>query len=71
MGGVSFLPEFSLGGFVVEITRKDTPPCSFPPIHNFQLYLSKLPIHNLSKRGRIDISIIELIASFTNGPNLV
>jgi len=24
---------------VVEITRKDTPPCSFPPIHNFQLYL--------------------------------
>jgi hypothetical protein len=41
MGGVSFLPEFPLGGFVVEITRKDTPPGSFPPIHNFQLYLAQ------------------------------
>jgi hypothetical protein len=54
MGGVSFLPEFPLGGFVVEITRKDTPPCSFPPIHNFQLYLRTDDIDIEEVQRRID-----------------
>jgi hypothetical protein len=53
MGGVSFLPEFPLGGFVVEITRKDTPPCSFPPIHNFQLYLVAYPTQTVMQEGVI------------------
>jgi hypothetical protein len=39
MGGVSFRPEFPLGGFVVASPGKETPPGSCPPIHNFQLYL--------------------------------
>jgi hypothetical protein len=59
MGGVSFLPEFPLGGFVVEITRKDTPPCSFPPIHNFQLYLShnfQIPPDLVVKSQDIDVA---------------
>jgi hypothetical protein len=33
-----------LGSFVVAITRKDTPPCSSPPIHNFQLYLPTVAV---------------------------
>jgi hypothetical protein len=44
---------------MVAITRKETPPGSFPPIHNFQLYLhtSRFSIHIINTM--FDIEDIE------------